>query len=120
MLLSIGYWKLGFSLMNVRTLEEALEYVQPVGVLTQLSGKAKGVPALRDDVDLPKKGGGRTKWGAKAEAIWAWKNELPEVYPDEIYCVRNWFWVSINRTFSEVRSVSTIFIQFRGSLKACF
>ncbi|MCH2387767.1 MAG: hypothetical protein MK240_06135, partial [Opitutales bacterium] len=85
MLLSIGYWKLGCSLMKVRTLEEALEYVKSVGVCTLFSGKAKGVPALRDDVDLPKKGGGRTKWGAKAEAIWAWKNELPEVYPDEIY-----------------------------------
>ena len=71
--------------MKVRTLEEALEYVQSVSVCTLFSGKAKGVPALRDDVDLPKEGGGRTKWGAKAEAIWAWKNELPEVYPDEIY-----------------------------------
>ena len=71
--------------MKVRTLEEALEYVKSVGVCTLFSGKAKGVPALRDEVDLPKEGGGRTKWGAKAEAIWAWKNELPEVYPDEIY-----------------------------------
>ena len=71
--------------MKVGTLEEALEYVQSVGVCTLSSGKAKGVPALWDVIDLPEEGGGRTNWGAKVEAIWAWKNELPEVYPDEIY-----------------------------------
>lgn len=62
--------------MKVGTLEEALEYVQSVGVCTLFSGKAKGVPALWDVVDLPEEGGGRTNWGAKVEAIWAWKNEL--------------------------------------------
>ena len=54
--------------MKVRTLEEALEYVQSVGVCTLFGGKAKGVPALRDKVDLPKEGGGRTKWGAKSRS----------------------------------------------------
>ena len=71
--------------MKVKTLEEALEYVQSVGVCTLFSGKAKGVPALWDVVDLPEDEGGRTKWGARVEAIWAWKNELPETYPDEVY-----------------------------------
>ena len=47
--------------MKVRTLEEALEYVQSVGVCTLFSGKAKGVRVLRDDVDLSKEVGGRTK-----------------------------------------------------------
>ena len=47
--------------------------------------KPKVSPSLWDVVDLPEEGGGRTKWGAKVEAIWAWKNELPETYPDEIY-----------------------------------
>lgn len=23
--------------------------------------------------------------GAKVKAVWAWKNELPEMYPDDIY-----------------------------------
>ena len=85
MLLSIRYWKLGYRLMKVRTVEEALEFVQSVGVCTLFSGKAKGVSSLWDVVDLPEEGGGRTKWGPKVEAIWAWKNELPETYPDEIY-----------------------------------
>lgn len=71
--------------MKVKTLEEALEYVQSVGICTIFSGKADGIPSLWDAVDLPEEGGGRTKWGAKVEAVWAWKNELPETYPEDIY-----------------------------------
>lgn len=71
--------------MKVKTLEEALEFVQEVGICTIFSGKAKGIPSLWDTVDLPEEGGGRTKWGAKVEAVWTWKNELPETYPDAIY-----------------------------------
>ncbi len=71
--------------MKVKTLEEALEFVQSVNLCTIFSGKVKGVPALWDVVDLPEDGGGRTKWGAKVEAVWTWKNELPETYPDDIF-----------------------------------
>ncbi len=71
--------------MKVKTLEEALEFVQSVNLCTIFSGKVKGVPALWDVVDLPENEGGRTKWGAKVEAVWAWKNELPEAYPDDIF-----------------------------------
>ncbi|MCC5024237.1 MAG: hypothetical protein J6386_16245 [Candidatus Synoicihabitans palmerolidicus] len=38
-----------------------------------------------DAVDLPTDGGGKTKWGARVEAIWAWKNELPAAFPDDIF-----------------------------------
>lgn len=70
---------------GVKTLEDAFEFVDSVGLCTIFSGKAKGIPSLWDAVDLPEHGGGRTQWGAKIEAIWAWKNELPEMYPDAIY-----------------------------------
>ena len=70
---------------SIRTLEEALEYVQIVKVCTLFSNKIAGLPSLWDAVDLPESGGGRTKWGARVEAIWAWKNELPETYPDEVF-----------------------------------
>lgn len=69
----------------VKTLEDAYEFVQAVGICTLFSGKVKGVTALWDVVDLPESGGGRTRWGARVEAIWAWKNELPTVYPDDVY-----------------------------------
>lgn len=67
------------------TLEGAYEFVQAVKVCTLFSNKVEGLPALWDYVDLPAEGGGRTKWGARVEAIWAWKNELPETYPDDVF-----------------------------------
>lgn len=70
---------------GVKTLEEAFEFVEAVGVCTIFSEKAKGIPSLWDAVDLPDRSGGNTKWGAKVEAVWTWKNELPEMYPDDIY-----------------------------------
>lgn len=85
MLLSPRLTWLSSALMKVKTLEEALEFVQSVGICNLFSGKVSETPSLWDAVDLPEKGGGRTKWGAKVEAIWAWKNELPETYPDEVY-----------------------------------
>lgn len=71
--------------MKVKSLEEALEFVQSVQVCTLFSDNVKGLPALWDVVDLPEHGGGRTKRGAKVEAVWAWKNELPETYPDDVF-----------------------------------
>jgi hypothetical protein len=71
--------------LQFTTLEGALEFVQAVGQCTLFSNKVEGLPALWEHVDLPADGGGRTKWGARVEAIWAWKNELPETYPDEVF-----------------------------------
>lgn len=68
----------------IKTIEDAYDFVQQVGLCTIFSGKAKGAPALWDAVDLPESGG-RTKWGAKVEAVWSWKNALPALYPDDIY-----------------------------------
>jgi hypothetical protein len=67
------------------TLEGAYEFVQAVKVCTLFNTKADGLPALWDFVDLAAEGGGRTKWGARVEAIWAWKNELPATYPDDVF-----------------------------------
>ncbi len=70
---------------SVRTREDALDFVQKVGLCTIFSQKVTGVPAFWDAVDLPTEGGGRTKWGARVEAVWAWKTELPAAYPDEVF-----------------------------------
>ena len=71
-------------MIGIQTFEEAYEYVQEVGLCTIFSANVRGVPSLWEAVDLPESGG-RTKWGPKVEAVWAWKNELPTVYPDDIY-----------------------------------
>lgn len=69
---------------GVTTLEEAYEYVQEVKLCTIYSRSVKGTPSLWEAVDLPDTGGA-TKWGARMEAVWTWKNELPAVYPDDIF-----------------------------------
>jgi hypothetical protein len=70
---------------QVRTLTGALKFIQSVELCTLFSDKVEGIPSLWDAVDLPEEGGGQTKWGAKVEAIWAWKNELPEKYPAAVF-----------------------------------
>lgn len=70
---------------DVRTIEDAFEFVQAVGICSLFSGKIPGVCSLWDAVDLPENGGGRTKWGARVEALWAWKTDLPTHYPDDIF-----------------------------------
>lgn len=70
---------------KVTTIEEAYEFVQEVGICTIFSGKVPGLQAFYDVVDLPERRGGRTKWGARMEAVWAWKTELPTFYPDDIF-----------------------------------
>lgn len=69
----------------IHTLEDALDYIQKVGICTLFSSNVPGIPSLWNAIDLPENGGGRTKWGARVEAIWAWKNELPMLYPDDVY-----------------------------------
>ncbi len=69
----------------VKTLAQALRFVEKVNICTIFSAKAKGIPSLWDSVDLPEGSGGNTKWGAKVEAVWRWKNELPAVYPEKVF-----------------------------------
>lgn len=69
----------------VTTIEEAYDFVLKVGVCTVFSGKVPGVQSFWDVVDLPERSGGRTQWGARIEAVWEWKVELPTLYPDDIF-----------------------------------
>lgn len=69
----------------VKTLKQAKRFVEKVKICTLFSDKIEGVRSLWDAVDLPEKGGGRSKWGARVEAVWTWKNELPEKFPDCIF-----------------------------------
>lgn len=43
------------------------------------------MPCLWEVVDLPGRQPGEKGWGQKVNAIWRWKNELPAIYPDEIF-----------------------------------
>lgn len=70
---------------KVRTLEEARDYVMRVGICLLFGARGSDLPTLWEAVDLPHRSGGRTKWGARVEAIWQWKNELPARFPDEVF-----------------------------------
>jgi hypothetical protein len=69
----------------IRTLKQARNYILQVGVCGIFSDAGAGMPNLWDVVDLPDRKPGARGWGEKVIAIWRWKNELPAIYPEEIF-----------------------------------
>jgi hypothetical protein len=70
---------------GVRILKQARAYILRVGICGIFSDGGVGMPNLWDVVDLPDRQPGESGWGQKVMTIWRWKNELPAVYPDEIF-----------------------------------
>ncbi len=70
---------------RVRTLEQAHAFVSATGLCLVFADRKKDLPNLWDVVDLPGKQPGEKGWGQKIGAVWSWKNQLPAVYPDEIF-----------------------------------
>lgn len=71
--------------IKVKTLEQAYEFVLQVKTCLIFGSNKSDLPSLWDVVDLPGRKPGQKGWGKKVEAIWAWKNELPAQFPDEIF-----------------------------------
>lgn len=69
----------------VKTFQQARQFVRREKICTLFKGDFPDVVSFWDAIDLPEDSGGETKWGARVEAVWAWKNALPEKYPDEIF-----------------------------------
>jgi hypothetical protein len=70
---------------SVRTLEQAQAFVLRVRICGIFSDANTGLISLWDATDLPEREQGEKGWGQKVIAVWNWKNELPAVYPDEIF-----------------------------------
>src|ERR1700722_5479058 len=68
-----------------RTLKQARAYILQVGLCGIFSDAGVGLANLWDVVDLPDRHPGEKGWGQKVVAIWQWKNELPAIYPEEIF-----------------------------------
>ena len=69
----------------IKTFEEACEFVLEHKVCTIFGSKKSPYPSLWDNVDLSEEkpeGGG---WSEKVVAVWAWKNKIPNTFPDEIF-----------------------------------
>jgi len=69
----------------IRSLKQARAFVLKVGVCGIFSNAKGAMPCLWDVTDLPVRRPGERGWGQRVIAIWSWKNELPAVYPDEIF-----------------------------------
>jgi hypothetical protein len=69
----------------IKTFEEACEFVLKKKVCTIFGSQNSPYPSLWDHVGLseekPKEGG----WSEKVIAVWTWKNEIPNTFPDEIF-----------------------------------
>jgi hypothetical protein len=72
-------------LSRVRTLKEARVFILQIGICGIFSDAGIGMPNLWEVVDLPERRAGEKGWGQKVIAIWQWKNELPAIYPEEIF-----------------------------------
>ena len=68
----------------IHTLEDAYAFVRDVKICT-IFAQNTGHASLWAHVDLPDRQPGEKGWGQKVTAVWRWKNELPAVYPDEIF-----------------------------------
>jgi hypothetical protein len=69
----------------IKTFEEACEFVFEKKIVSIFGSKGSPHPSLWDNVDLseekPKEGG----WSPKIIAVWSWKNEIPNTFPDEFF-----------------------------------
>jgi len=71
--------------MKIKTLEQARHYVLKVKVCLVFPSRKSPLPSLWAAVNLPERRPGEKGWGKKFEAVWAWKNELPAQFPEEIF-----------------------------------
>ena len=71
--------------MKVKTIEDARAFVKEVKICTIFPSDKIALTSLYENVDLPEKQPGESGWGARMEAVWPWKNQLPSDYPDEIF-----------------------------------
>ncbi|MFQ3225483.1 MAG: hypothetical protein ACI8Z5_001743 [Lentimonas sp.] len=69
----------------IRTFEEACEFVLANQACTVFGSKNSPHPSLWDNTDLseetPQEGG----WSPKIVAVWQWKTQIPNTFPNEIF-----------------------------------
>jgi len=69
----------------IKTFEDACEFILKHKVCTVFGSKDSPYPSLWDNTDLPDKkpaGGG---WSPRVMAVWRWKTEIPQTFPDEVF-----------------------------------
>ena len=68
----------------ITTIEDAYAFAREVKICTIFAQNTVHA-SLWEQVDLPDRQPGEKGRGQKVTAVWRWKNELPALYPDEIF-----------------------------------
>ena len=69
----------------IKTFEDACEFILEKKVVTVFGSKGSPYPSLWDNVGLPEEKPKEGGWSDKVIAVWTWKNEIPNTFPDEFY-----------------------------------
>lgn len=70
---------------TLRTRAQARAFVRKHGICGIFSENGGRMPCLWDAADFPERQPGEKGWGSRVIAVWTWKDELPALYPDEIF-----------------------------------
>ncbi len=69
----------------INTLEEACEFVLKHKVCTIFGSKKSPHPSLWDNTALSAEKPSAGGWSPRVKAVWRWKTELPQTFPDDIF-----------------------------------
>ena len=69
----------------IKTFEEACEFVLENKVCTVFGSKNSPYPSLWDNTDLSEEKPAEGGWSPKVKAVWAWKTQIPQTFPDEVF-----------------------------------
>jgi hypothetical protein len=71
--------------VKIKAIEDARTFVEAVRICTIFPSEKTTLTSLYENVDLPEKKPDDSGWGERMEAVWPWKNQLPSLYPNDIY-----------------------------------
>lgn len=69
----------------IKTFEEACEFVLENKICTVFGSKNSPHPSLWDNTDLSEEKPAEGGWSPKVKAVWAWKTQIPQTFPDEVF-----------------------------------
>ncbi len=71
--------------LMIKTFEDACEFVFKHKVVTVFGSKNSPHPSLWDNTDLSEEKPAEGGWSPRVKAVWKWKTEIPQTYPDEVF-----------------------------------
>ncbi len=69
----------------IKTFEEACEFILANKVVTVFGSKNSPYPSLWDNTDLSEEKPAEGGWSPKVKAVWAWKTQIPQTFPDDFF-----------------------------------